>query len=145
MKLLPIALRLLAIIKNRKAMVITDSKTIREVQAEFQQKFPYLRIQFYMNPHKAGEGSQVSEQLPIDKTIGEVRKKHEEGDFKIDETMKVSDFENNIYKKFGLSVQVFRKSGSIWMQTTSTDDWTLAEQNRKGGSSEKAFIEKYGS
>jgi len=125
-------------------MTISDSKKIRDIQKEFQEKFPYLRIQFYKNPHEAGEGSAVSEQLPNEKTIGEVRKVNTEGDFEIDENMKVADFEETIYKKFGLSVQVFRKSGSMWMQTTSTDHWTLAEQNRKGGSSEKAFNEKYG-
>ncbi len=136
---------LIIYLQNRKAMIITNNKKILEIQQEFQQKFSYLRIQFYGKPHEAGEGSAVSEQLPNDKTIGEVRKKHEEGNFEIKENMTVADFENKFYQKFGLSVQVFRKSGSMWMQTTSTDGWTLAEQNRKGESSEKAFIEKYGS
>lgn len=126
-------------------MIINDKKKIKDVQTEFQKKFPYLKIQFYSKPHDTNQGSTVREQLPDEMTIGEVRTVHNEGDFAINEQMTVADFERDFAKKFGLNAQVFRKSGDIWMQTTSTDNWTLAEQNRKGESSEKAFIEKYGS
>ncbi len=126
-------------------MIINDSKKIKTIQEEFQQRFPYLRIHFYSTPHETGEGSSAKEQLSEDKSIGEVRTVHNEGDFMIHENMTVADFEKRFFEKFGLSVQVFRKSGAMWMQTTSTDNWTLAEQNRKGASSEEAFIEKYGS
>lgn len=126
-------------------MTITDRKKLVEIQQAFAQKFPYLKIRFYTQPHESGKGSSVGEQLNENQTIGEVRQIHNEGDFAIKENMSVAEFELGFYEKFGLNVQVFRKSGSLWMQTTSTDSWTLAEQNRKGGSSEKAFIDKYGS
>lgn len=126
-------------------MIINDNRKIADIQEEFTQKFPYLRIQFYQQPHIAGEGSSVREQISEEKTIGSVRQIHNDGDFTINDQMVVGEFEKSFYEKFGLSVQVFRKSGGLWMQTTSTDQWTLAEQNRKGGSSEEAFIEKYGS
>jgi hypothetical protein len=29
-------------------------------------------------------------------------------------------------------VQVFRKSGKVWLETTVTDGWTLEEQNLQG-------------
>lgn len=126
-------------------MIINDIKKIKDIQEEFIQKFPYLRIQFYQQPHVVGEGSSVREQISEEKTIGNVRQIHNDGDFTINDQMAVGEFEKSFYEKFGLSVQVFRKSGALWMQTTSTDQWTLAEQNRKGSSSEEAFIEKYGS
>jgi hypothetical protein len=124
-------------------MLITDSKTLMEVKREFRQMFPSLKIEFYASQHKAGEGSPAKEQLNSELPIGEARDKHTEGDFKISGDLKVGAFEEAIYKKYGLSVQVFRKSGNLWMQTTSTDHWTLDEQNRKGGSSELHFNEKY--
>jgi hypothetical protein len=31
-----------------------------------------------------------------------------------------------------LSVQVFRKSGKSWLETTFTDGWTLKKQNQEG-------------
>ncbi len=65
-----------------------------------------------------------------------------EGDFRIDSKLPVGEFEQKFLAKYGLNVQVFRKSGNLWMQTTATDSWTLAEQNRKGGASEEAYHEK---
>ncbi len=126
------------------AMIITDHKKIKDIQVEFNQLFPHLKLEFYAHGHQPGGGSPVQEQLEQSKTIGEVRRVHNEGDFSVTETMKVRELEQLFQKKYGLNVQVFRKSGNIWIQTTSTDNWTLAEQNRKGGSSEEAFIEKYG-
>jgi len=46
--------------------------------------------------------------------------------------MKVSELEKIFLEDYGLNVQVFRNSGRVWLETTMTDDWTLAEQNRQG-------------
>jgi hypothetical protein len=32
----------------------------------------------------------------------------------------------------GLYVQVFRKSGKVWLETTATDNWSLYKQNEEG-------------
>ncbi len=129
-------------------MIITGSKKLKDIQQAFSQRFPYLRIQFYATPHVVGEGSSAREQINENKTIAEARhpdyNRDNTGEFLMDEHMTVAEFEKAFFDQFGLSVQVFRKSGALWMQTTSTDHWSLAEQNRKGGSSEEAFIDKYG-
>ncbi|MCR9285821.1 MAG: hypothetical protein NXI23_00380 [Bacteroidetes bacterium] len=123
-------------------MIITDNKKLKDIQMEFNDKFSHLKIEFYTSGHKGGEGSPVEETLDHNLSIGKVRKIHNEGDLSIDGHQKVSTFEQNFYKTYGLSVQVFRKSGALWMQTTSTDDWTLAKQNRKGGHSEEIVNEE---
>jgi hypothetical protein len=33
---------------------------------------------------------------------------------------------------FGVPVQILRKSGKIWLETTMTDHWTLLQQNQHG-------------
>ena len=66
-----------------------------------------------------------------------------EGDLKVNGEMEVSKLEQAFEKKYGLHVQVFRRSGNIWLQTTKTDSWTLEAQNRKGGSSQRHFNQKY--
>ena len=45
--------------------------------------------------------------------------------------MTVGDLEQRFQDVYGLSVQVFRKSGKVWLETTVTDNWTLDEQNDK--------------
>ncbi len=124
-------------------MRITDQKKLVDIQREFKEKFPYLTIEFYSGRHKPGEGSPVGEKLNNQQTIGTVRQIHEEGDLQIQDDMSVRELEQQFYSKYGLNAQVFRKSGNLWMQTTSTDDWTLSQQNRKGGSSEEHYGEKY--
>ena len=42
----------------------------------------------------------------------------------------------NLEKQFSdnlkLSVQIFRKSGRTWLETTFTDNWSLKKQNQEG-------------
>ncbi|MCG8331451.1 MAG: hypothetical protein MI974_27425 [Chitinophagales bacterium] len=124
-------------------MTISDNKTIRDIQREFNQKFSALKIEFYASHHESGEGSPVKEQLAPEQLLKNARTKHSEDDFIISPEMSVGDFEQTFYDLFGLNVQVFRKSGNLWMQTTSTDSWSLEQQNRKGGSSERHYKDKY--
>jgi hypothetical protein len=120
------------IFENKKEMKITDSKKLLDIKKEFSEKFPYLKLEFYAKEHKEGEGSGANLKIDGDLTIGAVRSSHEEGDLSIDGHLKVSTFERMFFEKYGLNVQVFRKSGTIWLQTIKTDDWTLAEQNSRG-------------
>ena len=124
-------------------MIIQDGKKLKDIQREFSSRFAYLKIEFFSGHHDAGKASPMSTKLDREKTIGEVRLKHTEGDFEVVEEMSVKEFEQTFFDKYGLNAQVFRRSGNIWMQTTATDSWTLEEQNRKGGSSELFFNEKY--
>ena len=50
----------------------------------------------------------------------------------IEERMKVSELEKLFKDKFKLAVQVFRKSGNLWLETTMTDNWSLLQQNNHG-------------
>ena len=41
--------------------------------------------------------------------------------------------DEKIFKdQFSLAVQVFRRSGNLWLETTMTDNWTLRQQNEHG-------------
>lgn len=109
---------------------IDKTKTIKSIQEEFQKNFPCLKLEFYSQGHSQGEGSSMKDTLNSNLTIEEVQKKHEFSDTMIiNELMKVGELEDAFANKFSLSVQVFRKSGKLWLQTTTTDNWTLAKQN----------------
>ncbi len=113
-------------------MIITDKRKIQEIQDEFHAKFPNLKLEFYKGHHEAKEGSPARAKYDPDKTIGDIRTVHTDGDLSIDGHQKVSTLEKKFFDQYGLNVQVFRKSKGIWLQTITTDEWTLAEQNRKG-------------
>jgi len=57
---------------------------------------------------------------------------HSQGSLTVKETDKVSDLEKVLWDQFGLSAQVFRKSGNLWIETSLTDSWTLSRQNKEG-------------
>ncbi|MCB0617161.1 MAG: hypothetical protein KDC43_02375 [Saprospiraceae bacterium] len=123
-------------------MLINDSKKLRDIQREFNEKFPYLKLEFYRLQHQIGEGTPARELLDTELTIGEVRAVHVEGDLSVHPNLKVSTLEKNFAELYGLNAQVFRRSGNLWLQTTATDEWTLFDQNRKGGRSERQYNEK---
>jgi hypothetical protein len=122
----------LCIVTKKGNMKISDDRTIKSIQAEFNSKFPYLKLEFYNKAHEVGEGSQVKSLIDVNQTIGAVRSIHTEGDLSINGHLKVATLEQNFAEMYGLNAQVFRDSNGLWLQTTSTDDWTLTDQNRRG-------------
>ena len=69
---------------------------------------------------------------PSHVTLGECRTTHVNGDINIVPKMTVKELEQQFLHLYGLFVQVFRKSGNVWLETTVTDNWTLEQQNRQG-------------
>ncbi len=61
-----------------------------------------------------------------------INKDFSEGELEIDGTMTVNMLESKLFEQFGLSVQVSRKSGNLWLETSLTNHWTLKEQNDHG-------------
>lgn len=112
-------------------ITIDQTKKLSDIQTEFCKRFPYLKIEFYKQAHTAGEGSPKEKTIDSNLTINEVQTEKEIGVIKITGLMTVAELESSFSNTFGLSAQVFRKSGSIWLQTTVSDHWTLAEQNKK--------------
>jgi hypothetical protein len=125
-------------------MQISDRKKLKDIQQEFNEKFPYLKLEFYEGKHQSGMPSPPGNQLDPELTLGQARKLHSEGDLSIDGHLKVATLEDRFWEVYGLNVQVFRLSGNLWLQTSTTDQWTLTEQNRKGEHSADAYKEMHG-
>lgn len=104
--------------------------TINDVQNHFESNFPYLKLMFFKKPHEEHEGSFKKDLLTTNSKIISVK----EGNGKItfDENISVIELEELFREHFGLNVQVFRKSGKSWIETTVTDNWSLKKQNDQG-------------
>lgn len=113
-------------------MVIEDNMSISKIKSSFQEMFPGLKIEFYKSEHKSHEASRAEDQIVGDKTIGEIRSVEGTQVIIINPTMSVAKLEKQFQDQLGLNVQIFRRSNTLWLQTSATDDWTLQEQNRKG-------------
>lgn len=111
---------------------INDHRKIFAIQEEFNKMFPWLKLEFFVKPHKVGGPSPKSQIISSSKTVGECRTIHNSGTVTITPMMSVSELEQSFRDVYGLSVQVFRKSGKSWLETTVTDAWTLEKQNAQG-------------
>lgn len=111
---------------------IANTTSIQEIQAEFNKEFPYLKIEFFDAPHVDGVSLPKSKLIMNNQKLSSCRKQANEGDLPIFGTQTVSVLENSFWDKYGLSVQVFRKSGNLWIETSLTDSWTLEQQNKEG-------------
>jgi hypothetical protein len=111
---------------------ITDHVKISSIQEEFNRMFPYLKLEFFSKPHKSGGTSPRKLMKSNINTIGECRTNNKSGEIFVSPLITVSELEQQFSELYGLNVQVFRKSGNVWLETTVTDRWTLEEQNSQG-------------
>ena len=111
-------------------MILSKNKTVKDVQNEFSDQFPFLKIEFYHKAHDHFEGSKKKDQASNTALLGELNPEMKEGEFEITKNLSVDNLETGFEEKFGLHVQVFRKSGHEWLQTSVSDAWTLEEHSK---------------
>lgn len=124
-----------------------DSETkIKDIQKEFNAFYPYLKLEFFVNPHPENKPSPKAEKINPDKGIKELTWFQESGRINMDSKRTVAQVENDFWETFGLSAQIFRRSGNIWIETSLTDNWTLDKQNQAAellnGHSEKPLAQR---
>jgi hypothetical protein len=111
---------------------IAPERFISEVQKDFNNLFPFLKIEFFNNKSLSRADFSLKQIIPQTRKLGDNQANLKKGTIEIDEEMKVNELERTFRDKFNLAVQVFRKSGNLWLETTMTDNWTLQQQNNHG-------------
>ena len=111
---------------------IASDRLISDVQKEFNKVFPFLKLEFFNNKSFSNAGYSSKNIIPQTQQVGSGKLHSINGEIEIDGEMKVTELENIFKDKFNLAVQVFRKSGNLWLETTMTDNWTLQQQNNHG-------------
>ena len=116
--------------KNGVSIVINDLNKILIFQAQFMLAFPYLKLEFFLSV--PGRKYYLSPCINPEETLGKYRCSPEKENLAITEGMSREDLDNKFISTYGLSVQLFRKSGKEWLRVTQTDKWTMAQQNEQG-------------
>jgi hypothetical protein len=109
---------------------VKKNKTIADVQDKFSQFYPFLKLDFYKNIN--GRLGSVIRQKLIKTTLLNATGNQKEGYLAMTDSLTVGQLEELFYDRFGMTVQVSRKSGTLWLETTMTDSWTLKQQNEHG-------------
>lgn len=107
---------------------------VRQLQEVFTQAFPFLKIEFFKKgPGTLQQRHTLQNVIASEKKFNEIPQFRECADIlEIGENMSVQELESLFDTCFGLAVQVFRKSGKLWLETTVTDTWSLKRQNDHG-------------
>lgn len=119
---------------NTYYMVVDAKQTTTGLQRDFSKHFPFLKIEFFREPCIKGKGNSKDKMILSSEIISRLQRKKQLGKISYTISTTVSEIEEKFLDKFGLCMQVFRKSGNVWLETTSTDDWTLEQQNEEGRS-----------
>ena len=109
---------------------VGKNRILEDVQADFNRAYPFLKIEFYK---KTGtrNGARLQQRVKGTELLKMAGIKTE-GILNIDDFMTVGELEQIFRDQFGANVQVSRRSGPIWLETTMTDNWTLKQQNDHG-------------
>lgn len=120
---------------------LRNESHIAEVKDAFHQKFPFLKLEFFNPLSDESKRYHVSNMVTDGQTrLGEIAGMNKPGYVRIHEYRTVADVEHCFRDCFGLHVQIFRKSGGNWIETSNTDQRTLAEQNLQGQEKNSRFI-----
>jgi hypothetical protein len=116
---------------------ISADRTIGELQSDFSESFPGLKLVFFSKPHRAYKGSAAKfllekKELPLHQISSNIKT----GYLLLEPDMVVWQVERLFEEEYALHVQVFRKSGNTWLETSVTDDLTLEQQQAKAVASE---------
>jgi hypothetical protein len=112
---------------------VKGERLISEVQKDFTLSYPFLKIEFFKNGGARKERYAFDKLIPHQLPLKEAWFLNmQEGDLEFGDETTVLELEKEFMGRFALSVQVFRKSGNLWLETTFTDNWTLKRQNDHG-------------
>lgn len=113
-------------------MLISKDWKIKDIQNEFQNHFPFLKIEFYKS-RKDASGSNVKfEKLNPFIPVVSMDSAKVPLEIPLSEDKKVSDLKQLFKDTLDCSIVIFRKSGNHWIETSFTEDWTLEQQNEEG-------------
>ena len=106
-------------------MKIYPTDTTFQVRERFRQRYPMLDLHFYRCAHKPFRGNLETDELRADLPLTTLQPEIREGSVNIDGDVTATQLEQALEEDFGLHVQLVRRSGWQWMQTSLTDKWTL--------------------
>lgn len=107
---------------------IDEGKSVGGFQKDFTTLFPFLKIEFFkplLNPSDSKNyktGPLLASNFPLSKDSISVN---------LSPSTTVAQLKAIVLEKTGILCLVYRKSGSLWIETSLTEDWSLERQNHE--------------
>jgi hypothetical protein len=110
---------------------IEHSSSVADIQHAFSLEYPYLKIEFFEPCHRSVP-PRKRKGVSGETALGNIGKILIPADLEFDDETSVAELEEKFQEMFGISAQVYRRAGNIWIETNITDKWTLKHQNEQG-------------
>jgi hypothetical protein len=110
-------------------ITIEKQTKIADLQKAFSAAYPFLKLELAL-PYKATATSAALSSQSLLRVLS--ANNLEWNEIKLDGNITIAEFESHLLEQWQLPVQILRRSGSVWISTTLTKDWTLEHQNKEG-------------
>jgi len=114
-------------------MIITISAqtSIKEIQEAFTRRFPFLKLEFFIDANADGILTANEMIKDHDKTIGELSRTTLTSNVEVHGSHTITELEQSFKTNFGLIVQVFHNRNHTWIVSTTSDQLTLEILNAR--------------
>lgn len=103
---------------------------VRDLKKQFHDYYPNLKIELFAPASEHNKSNVLDNDIDLSSLIGD-----QEAIIEFDGNSTVAVFEQLFESQLGLSVQVFRRSGKVFLETKNTDSWTLDQEHQEALSS----------
>lgn len=110
------------------SLKIDERISVSNFQKEFNSAFPFLKIELYKSALGKVNNTSVKTMSLLNPSdqIGNSSK-----EIDITSLTTVAHLKQLLLEKLGISSLIYRKSGSMWIETSLTEDWSLERQNHE--------------
>jgi hypothetical protein len=119
-------------------LLIDKETLVEDVKRLFVNNYPFLKIELYKPLQEAKQTHAKKEPLPSNVALSKFFKNINSAVINCGEDITVEALENQ-FKNIDLDAEIFRKSGTVWVETSLTDNWTLQQQNAEAEEISKHF------
>ena len=111
-------------------LYIEHETEVKALQERFNELYPFLQLHFIRTLVENGKPLKKIVKATPDQKLKEITNKLKPGMISVRENLTVAEVLDD-FRNHGVIVQVYRKSGTLWVETSLTEDWTLERQNRE--------------
>jgi hypothetical protein len=111
-------------------LYIDHDTQVQALQEKFNALYPFLQLHFIRTLEENGKPVKKIIKAAPEQKLREISGKLVPGMVSVSESRAVAEVLDD-FRSHGVIVQVYRKSGTLWVETSLTEDWTLERQNRE--------------
>jgi hypothetical protein len=112
---------------------IQNNLMVEDVQDHFSECFPWLKIEFYTKPYRSKKSTNKKYLVGPKTSISDITLDHKVGTLAIKSSDTPGHVEGFLKSFFGLNAKIFRRENNRWVQTITSDKYTLQHQKEFSG------------